>query len=117
MPIQHARAASIPPDTESARTLKMRSIPERVQRSRAQSMKLRRALHTWLRDTLTMSQKIAWCAAMGRGWADFRRRQDPSHCEQAPWHPDDLLLLPTAVRELLWIVMEQWATAIDRGEM
>lgn len=114
--IHSAPRPSPTPPTERARLIS-RAVCEQSMRSRLHAMTMRRRIVEWLRANLADGDRLRWSAAMGVSRRKVDRMLAVDHCEQAPVRVDDLLYLPRGVRELLWLVMEQWAGEIERGEL
>lgn len=78
---------------------------------------MRRRVARWLADHMAYADKVAWAASMGVSISRVTGALSENHCEGFPIRTEDLLFLPTALRAALFVVLDEWASAIERGDL
>lgn len=105
--------------TERAKPL-ARSVIQaarRALRSRVHHMRWRERIADLIANTLPLRARLAWAAASGESFAFINACATTSEADRKTLRVVDLLFMAPAERAAVMHAIEEWAQAIERGEM
>lgn len=85
--------------------------------NRVRHLRWRERIATLLGHTLPMRARLAWAAASGESISWINGCASPADADRKTFRLVDVLFLPAEERALVLAAIEEWAQAIERGEL
>lgn len=114
---KRADSSAISHDTERAKPLARPVLSPRVVRGRALHMRWRERIATLVGHTVAMKSRLAWASASGESLAHLMACANPTEADRKTLRLVDLLFLGADERAEIMAAIEEWAQAIERGEL